>query len=296
MKKIVLTLLISLVFGLIEAQLYQPHDTIIYKHTGQGDLSLHCFYPNDYKKNDQRPAIVFFFGGGWVGGTPKQFYQQSTHLASLGIVCFSAEYRVRNRHKTSPFESVKDAKSAVRYLRQHAAELGINPAKIVAAGGSAGGHVAACTGVITGKDEAGENLTISSVPNAMVLFNPVLDTTEKGYGAEKVKGRETEISPCHHVKKGIVPCILFHGTADKTVPYENAVRFDSLMLASGNDCDLVPTINKGHGFFNSSWFKKANKDEDYKKIMYELELFLWKHSYLEKPSDWTYDFNSALTP
>lgn len=296
--RIKLTILIFLVsFCNLYAEDYIPSDTIIYKHTPQGDLNLHVFYPENFSPKDKRPAMVFFFGGGWVGGNPRQFYQQATHFSKLGFVCFSAEYRVRKTHKTTPFECVKDGKSAVRFIRSNAKDFGVDPQQIIASGGSAGGHVAACTGVISGHEEAGEDYTISSVPNAMILFNPVLDTSEKGYGAEKVKGRETEISPCHQVRNNVPPCLVFHGTNDKTVPYENAKRFERLMKENGNDCLLVPFFGAGHGFFNSSWFRKTNTDDNFRYTLFRAEAFLWKHGFLKKePTGWEFNFDSPLFP
>ncbi|MEZ5386123.1 MAG: alpha/beta hydrolase [Prosthecobacter sp.] len=246
----------------------EPDRSITYKSVDGIELKMDVFEPADLKPSDHRPAIVFFFGGGWNGGSTKQFYQQARAMAGQGVVAFSADYRVKSRNKTTPFECVKDGKSAIRWVRQHAAELGIDPERIVASGGSAGGHVAACTGVIEGHEEAGEDTSVSSVPNAMILFNPVLDTTEKGYGARNFKPeQQTEISPCHHVRQGIVPTILFHGTADKTVPFENAERFTKLMTEAGNQCVLVPFAGKDHGFFNGSFFRKSNGDADYEVTM-----------------------------
>ena len=91
------------------------------------------------------------------------------------MVAICAEYRIKSKHGTTPFECVDDGKSAVRWIREHADDLGIDPNKIVAAGGSAGGHVAACTAVINGYETNSENMDISSKPNALVLFNPVID-------------------------------------------------------------------------------------------------------------------------
>lgn len=292
---IVITVIISL--NITRAQDYSPDNQVVYKQTAQGELKLHIFYPENFSVNDKRSAIVSFFGGGWVGGNPRQFYQQSTFYAKLGMVAISAEYRVKRFHKTSPFESVQDGKSAIRWVRENAGKLGVDPNKIVASGGSAGGHVAACTGVILGYEEPGGNMSVSSIPNAMILFNPVLDTTEKGYGAEKVKGCETEISPCHQVRENIPPCLVFHGTEDTTVPYENAIRFEQLMKQKGNDCHLIPAFGAGHGFFNSSWFKKSNTDAFFKYTMYQSQTFLWKHGFIEKePSGWEFDFNNVLFP
>ena len=120
-----------------------------YKKTPQGELSLHFSFPVDWKPSDKRPAIVFFFGGGWKNGSYLQFVSQSDYFASRGMVAASADYRIESIHHTKPDKCVEDAKSAVRWLRQHASELGIDPNKVVASGGSAGGHLALTTALLT---------------------------------------------------------------------------------------------------------------------------------------------------
>jgi len=260
-----------------------PDKQVVYKTVGKTELKLHFFNPKGHELTDKRPAVVFFFGGGWNGGSPKQFYQQSKSFAALGFVAMSAEYRVIKKHKTTPFECVKDGKSAIRWIRQHAAELGVDPDRIVAAGGSAGGHVAACTGVIQGYEEEGEDSTVSALPNAMILYNPVIDTTEKGYGVTKVgQDRKTEISPCHQVRKSIPPTLVFHGTVDKTVPFENVERFTKLMKDAGNKCMLVPFDKKGHGFFNGAFFKPENGDDDFNTTMVKSIEFLTELGFILK--------------
>lgn len=259
----------------------KPDRLLTYKTVDGVGLKLHVFEPAGHKSSDRRPAIVFFFGGGWSGGDPKQFYQQARALADLGMIAFSAEYRVKSRNGTTPLECVKDGKSAIRWVREHAAELGVDPGRIVASGGSAGGHVAACTGIIEGSEETGENRAVSSVPNAMILFNPVLDTTPKGLGSDRfTPEQQTELSPCHHVRKGAAPTIVFHGTADKTVPFENAERFARLMTEAGNECVLVPFAGKGHGFFNSTIFRPQNDAADFDLTMKHSVEFLTGHGYL----------------
>lgn len=258
-----------------------PDREVVYKTVGEVELKLHVFEPEGLSASDQRPAIVFFFGGGWSGGHPKQFYQQAQDMADLGLVAFSAEYRVKSRNKTTPFECVKDAKSAIRWVRTHAAEWGIDPDRIVASGGSAGGHIAGSTGVIVGQEEAGDDLQVSSVPNLMVLFNPVLDTTAAGYGAKNFKPeQQTDLSLTHQVRADIVPTIVFHGTGDKTVPFENAERFARLMQEAGNECVLVPAKGKGHGFFNGSFFRPRSNDVDYGKTFARSVEFLKQYGYI----------------
>lgn len=214
-------------------------------------LKLHVFMPTGETPADGRTVIVFFFGGGWVGGTPGQFYSQCQHLAAQGLVAISAEYRVNSRHKSTVGQSVADGKSAIRYLRAHAKEFGINPDKIISAGGSAGGHIAACTGTLEAYDEPGEDVAVSARPNAMILLNPVIDTTPGGYlGKLLPKEGDESLSPLHHVKPGTPPTLICHGTADKTVPYDNVVEFEKAMKEAGNRCELASFEGAGHGFFN----------------------------------------------
>ncbi len=262
---------------------YAPDRLQLYKSVDEVKLYLHVFEPEDLKKSDSRPAIVFFFGGGWSGGHAKQFYQQARYFSDKGFVCFSVDYRIKGKHKTTPFECVKDGKSAIRYVRANAAELGIDPDRIVASGGSAGGHVAGCTGIIKDNEEEGEDLKVSSLPNLMVLYNPVLDTTKKGYGVSRFKPeQQTDLSLTHQVKKGIVPTLVLHGTKDTTVPFENAERFGKLMKKAGNQCVIIPYEGKGHGFFNAPFFRPKNRVETYDQITKETEDFLIKHGFSAK--------------
>jgi acetyl esterase len=260
--------------------------SIVYKSTPEGNLALNMFWPKGHKATDKRPVIVLFFGGGWVSGKPQQMAGHARYFAREGYVAISAKYRVRNKdgaHLT-PFDCVEDGKSAVRFLREHAAELGIDPNKIISGGGSAGGHVAACSGVIKGHDAKNEDAKISSVPNALILFNPVIDTTEKGYGSKKFPKDNTVLSPCHHVRPGLPPTYIVHGTADRTVPFENVERFDRLMREAGNVCQLLSFEGRGHGFFNVPGFKKGTK-EDFAAIMEGAVAFLAKQGLAPETGD-----------
>lgn len=259
-----------------------PDQTIKYKEVKGDDLHLHVFLPDGHQATDSRAAVVFFFGGGWSGGTPKQFYAQSRVLKEKGLIAFCAEYRVKSSHGTTPFECVQDGKSAVRWIREHAQEWGIDPNKIVSSGGSAGGHVAACSGVIKEYEAEGENLAISSVPNAIILFNPVLDTTIKGFGSNRFsKDQKQSLSPCHHVQADIPPTLIMTGTEDKTTPLENAERFTRLMKQAGNSCTLIPYDGMSHGFFNSPFFRpKIRSTANYDATLAETIKFLQDLEYL----------------
>ncbi|MEM7454238.1 MAG: alpha/beta hydrolase fold domain-containing protein [Planctomycetota bacterium] len=258
------------------AQDVQPDELRIYKSVDDVELNLHMFYPEGHEATDQRPAIVFFFGGGWNGGTPTQFYKQSRFLSERGMVACCAEYRVRSRNGTSPRECVMDGKSAIRWLRTNATELGIHPDKISAGGGSAGGHVAAATATTSGFDEEGEDTSISCVPAALVLFNPVYDNGPEGYGHDRVKEYWQQISPMHNISASTPPTIVFLGTNDGLVPVETAERYKELMEAAGCRCDLHLYQDQGHGFFN--------RGEPYELTLQETDRFLTSLGYLAEPA------------
>ena len=261
---------------------FQPSEVVEYKRTPQGALHLHVFRPARPAAATPRAAILFFFGGGWRGGRPQQFFEQARALADRGMVAISAEYRVKTRHGTSPFECVEDGKSAVRWVREHAHELGVDPDRIVAAGGSAGGHVAACTGLVDGFEAEGDDLTISSRPNAMVLCNPVLDTTARGFEIGPVRRAErARISPTQCVRGGVAPTLVLHGSADRTVPLRFAQAFAAAMAAHDNPCRLAIFDGGGHGFFNSPSFRpRAPDDRAYRWSMRECVRFLTRYGFL----------------
>lgn len=249
--------------------------THIYKTVGQTKLTLHIFNPEGHKQSDRRPTIIFFFGGGWKAGSPSQFYPHCQYLASRGMVAISADYRVSSRNKTTPRECVEDGKSAVRWVRQHAGELGIDAQKIAAGGGSAGGHVAAATGTTQGFEAKDANLSVSSRPNALVLFNPVFDNSPGGYGHPRVKDYWQEISPMHNINKTTPPTIVFLGTKDKLIPVKTAKEYQRLMEEKGRRCDLRLYEAQPHGFFNHA------KKENYTKTVIEMDRFLASIGYLK---------------
>lgn len=257
-----------------------PFD-VTYKVIDSVKLDLTFMYPPNFKKSKKYPCIIFYFGGGWNGGTTKQFKPQAEYFASRGMITVLADYRVKSRHKTTPYESVADAKSAIRFLRQHAKELNINPNKIVASGGSAGGHLAAACGVCPGLDENGENLNISSKANALILFNPVFDNGPDGFAHERMGDRWQEISPAHNIKKGAPPTIVFLGKEDHLIPVSTAESYKAKMEEVGSRCDLFLYDGVGHGFFNRTKYN----GEFYQKTVREADLFLISLKYLKgKPT------------
>lgn len=254
-----------------------------YKVASGDELKLYIFNPQGHKASkDKRPAIVFFFGGGWNGGTPAQFEQHSRYLASRGMVAMVADYRVKSRQKTPPSACVNDGKSAVRYLRTHAKRLGIDPQRIAAGGGSAGGHVAATTGIIDGFDDEQDDKSVSSKSDALVLFNPVYDNGPKGYGHSRVIEYWETFSPAHNITKDDPPAIVFLGTKDSLIPVETAESFQSKMKAAGLKSDLHLYQGQPHGFFNEA----KGGTETYLDTIRKTDKFLVELGFLKgKPTE-----------
>lgn len=240
----------------------QPDKIVPYKETPQGELRLHVFNPPKHIAKNQAPAMVFFFGGGWNGGGPSQFYSQSRHLAQRGMVAIAAEYRTKKGHGTDPRACVMDAKSTMRWVRTHAAELGIDPNRIAAGGGSAGGHLAAATATLSEFNEPDEDTSVSCIPQALVLFNPVFDNSAKGYGHERVKDYWQDFSPMHNLEKGTPPTIVFLGTKDKLIPVATAEGYKKTMEANGGRCDLHLYKDQPHSFFNKAKYNETVAEMD----------------------------------
>ena len=270
----------------------------VYREVNGVKLNAYVFTPPGHRASDRRPAVLFFFGGGWKGGSPGQFLPQSLYLVQRGMVAISCDYRVLSRHGVVPQDCLRDAKAALRWARANATRLGIDPDRIVAGGESAGGHLAAAVALVPGFEE-GAHTEVSSMPNALALFNPavVLSPAEGHPGLlseEKIAdirtraaGRPEEISPYHFIRAGLPPSILFHGTKDEAVPFPTVALFTQAMTAAGNRCDLKAYEGQPHGFFNPGRGKGEPREEAsrcFHRTIRELDAFFVSLGYL-KPSD-----------
>lgn len=265
---------------------------VIYKTVGDVQLNLWIFNPPKHQADEKTPAIVFFFGGGWKNGNPNQFEKHCEYLSARGMVAIVADYRVFSRHGVLANKCVSDAKSAIRWVREHSSELGIDPNRIAAGGGSAGGHLAAATATLPKFDEPSENAAVSSKPNALVLFNPALvlapvenqnlASNEKFIELKQRMGASLKsMSPFHNIKPGMPPTIIFHGMADTTVPFITARLFTEKMKRLGNNCKLVGYKDESHGFFN---FGK-NSNGAFIDSVYRMDKFLVSLGYLVPPPE-----------
>ncbi|WP_200975143.1 alpha/beta hydrolase [Echinicola sp. 20G] len=251
-------------------------ESFVYKTADTSQLYMEVYSPPSIDTSKAYPAIIFFFGGGWIGGSKNQFKPHAQYFSERGMVCFLVDYRVKNIHQTSPYESLMDAKSAIRYVRKNAEALHIDTTKIIAAGGSAGGHLAAATALIPGFNDPKDDLNISSIPNALVLFNPVIDNGPGGYGYERIGDQYKAFSPLHNIKKGAPPTIFFLGTKDKLIPVETAEYYQVVYEKVGSRCELYLYEGEAHGFFNYAQF------DNYKDTILKTDQFLQSLGYLEE--------------
>jgi acetyl esterase len=302
MRNIILLILLNLtLFSLVTAQesslpSYPPEIPATrietYKIVDEIQLYLWIFTPKDHQQDDSRPAIVFFFGGGWRSGTPTQFVKHCEYLADRGMVAMVADYRVNSRHGIKANVCVSDAKSAIRWIRQNAKRLGVDPNRIAAGGGSAGGHLAVATATLPLHDDPADNLSINCQPNALVLYNPVVILSPVPGKWESISKNQADftarlgaepktLSPFHHIHSGISPTIIFHGTADTTVPFETLELFCQKMREMGNHCDLIGYMGAKHGFFNHG----RNGNGAFIDTVNKMDVFLVSIGYLSPPPE-----------
>ena len=269
----------------------EPKDKVIhirevYKTVDTFNLRIDIFYTARSFERENNTAIVFFHGGGWAFGTPDEFFTTCERYAKMGIVTFSVDYRLSiengiTPHKNiSPIESVMDAKSAMRWVRDNAGKFHIDRNKIVAAGQSAGGHLALCSAMIDDYNEKSDDLNISSRPDAILLFSACVNAVE-GWCDRLLADRRTKIwsiSPAHNIKGGMPPMIEFHGTWDEQVPVWTVQFFENAMKNAGNYFELHQYEGRRHYLGEGNPKYSRYFDDEILKIADD---FLRKYNLLE---------------
>lgn len=240
---------------------HKPDIIKVFKRVSGTELKACIFFPKNFSQSGMLPAFVFFHPGGWTTGEPAWGYDLCHHYTKFDMVAISFEYRLSSIGGYSPADAVSDAKSAMRWTREYSPEFGIDPNMVIGGGISAGGHLAASTAMIPGMDDPEDNMSYSSVPQALALqsasVNPVID----GQFIQLLQGRERpeDLSPAHHVEAGKPSMCLIHGTADEIVPYDSVKEFATKMEEAGNNCKLYTFKGTDHFFMNKSDQARAIK-------------------------------------
>ena len=249
-------------------------ESFTYRTIDEARLTLRVYKPRAWKPEDRRPCVAWFFGGGWETGEMRQFAKQAAWLADRGLVSITVDYRVRSRHGTTPFEAVDDAVAAMVWIRDHAEELGVDPDRIAAGGGSAGGHLAAMTALVPERP----------VPQALILFNPILDIDIPAI-RERIGWIELqnffEISPILRVTSPLPPTLVLHGTDDPIVPIQSSEAFlETAQAALTEDIELVAYPGKTHEFYHHG----LNANRDFKETMERVAEFLTRLGWMTAKS------------
>ncbi len=255
-----------------------PHAWRIYRrfrnpsklHT---QLCLYMVRPKDWEPSDRRPAIVFIHGGGWSNGNPDQWFPQCRYFALRGIVAASVQYRLRTE-SVDVDECLADCKSAIRYQRRHASELGIDPQRIAVVGESAGGHLAGAVGTIEAFNHPEDDLSYSAIPDAMVLLNPITDLSTKW--GNSLGQKAIPLSPLHHISKRTPPTLLIHGDSDRCVNIVHSRAFCKRMTELGRPCKLTVFEGADHAFA----VFKYGPDHSTRRAIIEIDRFLIARSWL----------------
>lgn len=252
----------------------------VYSQTGFDELRLYVFAPPDTAQPVQpaQPAIVLFFGGLWAESRVEQFVAQARYFRGRGMVAIVAEYRVRD-HGATPFESMADARTAIRWVRAHAADLTVDPARIAAGGADAGAHAALSAAMFEWGDEPQDERVVAARPDALVLYAPVVDTA----GFDVFTTRRDEASPARHLDRVLPPTLILQGRQDTAVDFRQVEQFCADAAALGGRCDLHLYEGAGQNFFERS----VEGGRWYLPTLLEADRFLTSLGYLAAPSSAT---------
>ena len=255
------------------------HRQQVYKEINEKSLTVEIYSPA-YEHSKLRPAIAFFHGGGWTSGSPMDFEEICQWFTSRGWKTFSFQYRLSTENKGSkpeitPVESVKDARSAIRWLRKNSKDLMIDTNKIVTSGQSAGGQLALATLLVDEINETTDDLSISPHPNSIILYSACVNTVIPWCEYLMPNQHETlwTISPYHNLKSGLPPIIAFHGEDDLVADFWTVVYFQKKAQQMGNQIELITIPEKEHYLGTDDRFSGLLTEDILKKTI----SFLIKH-------------------
>ncbi len=223
-------------------------------------LNAHIFYPENHTPSAQRPAHLFFHGGGWAIGLPEWSYGSCKKAAAAGRVAITFDYRLRNVHGTDIKASVSDALAAIAWVRENANTLGVNPNKVLVEGFSAGAHLALIAAMIEQPKDFGVLSKYSSKPNALILGSAPYDIT--GRDVYNVDYDPKIISPLYLEEGNLPPILAFHGEKDEMVEFSEFEKFKDKMLKSNIDFIFRTYPNAGHFYFRETTKTEAKEEKE----------------------------------
>jgi len=233
-----------------EREMLKDSSSYIYHATPQGDILAHVFQPDD-SCIGPRPAVIFFHGGFWDAAMVTQFVPHCLHFTSRGAVALAAETRTSSKHGTGPLEAIEDARELIRWVRANSESLNVDPARITVGGAAGGAFLALQTAMPLERDMPPVN-GFDCRPQALILFSALVNTAPKSPFAGKFPDAKTakRLSPTSLVRGKLPPMLLFHGRADRIVPFEDVEKFKRRLRWRRNPVELIDFEKSDHSFFN----------------------------------------------
>ena len=276
MRKLIVGILLALVATTAHAKT-SPGKVYTYKDDGGTPRQMEIYFPEGHDPAKAKvPGIIMFHGGGWTSGNRSQFRYLCHYFASRGLVAATASYQLAP--KTKPDKTVEgdrkrvcivDAKSAIRWYKKNASDLGIDPERIIGGGGSAGGHIVLVATNNPGLNDPEDDTSIDTSVVAYLLFNPAVNNRKGGI-------IDPEIQPLEHIGKTMAPAIAFWGTEDKWL--KGWKPFYAELKERGiESVEVWEAEGQTHSFFNKQpWLDVT---------IAEADRFLIRHGLLEgKPT------------
>ena len=229
--------------------------TRVYGTAGAGGHPLRLWLSAPSDALEPSPGVVFVHSGGWFQGSPEEYTRHCHELASMGFVTATIEYRLHP--EGTVYDALADTKCAVRWMRAHAVEIGLDPDRLVIAGGSAGGQLAAMTALTPGRFEgSGGNAGVSSAVSGVVMWYPMIDL-RRCEGILRTKIAEivgegpdelAQLSPASQVRAGAPPMLTITGDSDSLTPLAMIRDFHETLEAAGVSSSLVVIAGREHAF------------------------------------------------
>jgi acetyl esterase len=220
-----------------------------YKESAGKPRQMEIFFPPNHDPSRTKvPGVILFHGGAWGGGSLAQFRVACAYFASRGLVCATAEYQMLSAvdakklpdGETRKRVCVTDAKSAIRWFKQNASELGIDPNRIITGGGSAGGHISALATLNPGLNDPADPKDIDTNVVAYLWFNPAFALDDD---------KDAEIDVLRYVKPGLAPAIVFFGDQDNWKKGWD-IAYAKWKSLGNQTIDLQIGPGQSHSFFN----------------------------------------------
>mgnify|MGYP001968553963 FL=1 len=217
-----------------------------YKEEDGVTREMEIHFPKDHDAATELvPGIIMFHGGGWGGGKRDQFRYLCHYFADRGLVAATVSYRLATKADNGKGSRkrvcITDAKSAIRWYKNNAETLGVDPQRIIAGGGSAGGHVSLLATTNPELNDPQDNRKHDTSVVAYLLFNPALGMAD---------AKDSEVDFLQHIRPDFSPAIVFFGSEDEKWLKGWNAAYEKMQLLNIHSVEVWIAEDQEHSFFN----------------------------------------------